>query len=66
VAYQARRANKFDLQKIVYGTLRTEYQLPAQMAIRAISKAVEAYKRDKSVCEKGVVEWRYEPKTVSQ
>jgi putative transposase len=42
-------ANKFELQKLVYGTLRTTYKLPAQLAIRAISKASEAYKRDKSI-----------------
>jgi IS605 OrfB family transposase len=33
----------------VYGELRTTYKLPAQLAIRAISKASEAYKRDKSI-----------------
>ncbi|MBV9850716.1 MAG: transposase [Armatimonadetes bacterium] len=49
VAYQKRLANKIALQPFVYGTLRSEYGLPAQLAIRAISKAVEAYKRDKRV-----------------
>src|SRR3954453_24167589 len=44
-----RTANKFALQKMVYGELRTTYQLAAQLAIRAISKASEAYKRDKSI-----------------
>jgi putative transposase len=34
---------------LVYGELRTTYKLPAQLAIRAISKASEAYKRDKSI-----------------
>jgi len=42
-------ANKFALQKLVYGELRSTYKLPAQLAIRAISKASEAYKRDKSI-----------------
>ena len=42
-------ANKFALQKLVYGELRTTYKLAAQLAIRAISKASEAYKRDKSI-----------------
>jgi putative transposase len=49
VAFNEHSANKFALQKLVYGELRTTYQLPAQLAIRAISKAAEAYKRDKSV-----------------
>jgi len=37
------------LQKLTYSTLRTTYQLAAQLAIRAISKASEAYKRDKRI-----------------
>jgi putative transposase len=49
MAFAARTANKFELQKMVYGALRAEYHLPAQLAIRAISKTVEAYKRDKGV-----------------
>lgn len=48
-AYTAQVANKFELQKMTYGTLRTTYHLPAQLAIRAISKTTEAYKRDKSI-----------------
>src|SRR3989440_684765 len=49
VAFAEKSANKFELQKLVYGELRTTYKLPAQLAIRAISKASEAYKRDKSI-----------------
>jgi putative transposase len=49
VATASKSANKFALQKLVYSQLRTTYQLPAQLAIRAISKASEAYKRDKSI-----------------
>ncbi len=49
VAFAEHSANKFELQKLVYGELRTTYKLPAQLAIRAISKASEAYKRDKSI-----------------
>src|SRR6266852_2642561 len=37
-AFEAKVANKFELQKMTYGTLRTTYHLPAQLAIRAISK----------------------------
>jgi len=49
VAFAEKSANKFELQKLVYGELRATYRLPAQLAIRAISKASEAYKRDKSI-----------------
>jgi putative transposase len=49
VAFSEKTANKFALQKLVYGELRTTYKLAAQLAIRAISKASEAYKRDKSI-----------------
>src|SRR5947209_20221501 len=49
VAAARHSANKFELQKLVYGELRTTYKLPAQLAIRCISKASEAYKRDKSI-----------------
>jgi putative transposase len=49
VAYEKRLANKIALQPLVYGELRARFGLSAQMAIRAISKAVEAYKRDKRV-----------------
>jgi putative transposase len=49
VAYEKRLANKIALQPFVYGELRARFGLSAQMAIRAISKAVEAYKRDKRV-----------------
>ncbi len=49
IAFSEKTANKFALQKLVYGQLRTTYKLPAQLAIRAISKASEAYKRDKNI-----------------
>src|SRR5712691_6783374 len=49
VAFQEKTTNKFELQKQVYGLLRATYKLPAQLAIRAISKASEVYKRDKSI-----------------
>src|SRR5258706_472054 len=48
-AFEAQVANKFELQKMTYGTLRTTYHLPAQLAIRAISKTSDSYKRDKSI-----------------
>jgi putative transposase len=49
IAFRAQTANKVALQKLAYSALRTTYQLAAQLAIRAISKASEAYKRDKSI-----------------
>ncbi len=49
VAFEKRQANKIALQPFVYGSLRAEYGLSAQMAIRCIAKAIEAYKRDKNI-----------------
>jgi len=53
VAFAKRLANKIALQPFVYGTLRAEFGLSSQMAVRCISKAVEAYKeikkRDKNI-----------------
>jgi putative transposase len=48
-AFVSQVANKFELQKMTYGELRTSYHLPAQLAIRAISKTTDVYKRDKSI-----------------
>src|SRR5712692_5612167 len=48
-AFEAKVANKFELQKMTYGELRSTYHLPAQLAIRAISKTTDVYKRDKSI-----------------
>jgi putative transposase len=47
-AYQQRCASKFQLQKALYYKVRQRFGLSAQLAIRAIAKTVEAYKRDKS------------------
>jgi IS605 OrfB family transposase len=49
VAYQNRLANKWTLHKLVYYRIREQYGLSAQMTVRAISKVVEAYKRDKRI-----------------
>lgn len=49
VAFKLRSANKIRLQSEVYGELRESFGLSAQMAVRAIAKACEAYKRDKSI-----------------
>jgi IS605 OrfB family transposase len=49
VAFEHRTANKIAVQKLVYTDLRDRFGLSAQMAIRAIAKACEAYKRDKTI-----------------
>jgi len=48
VAFENRLANKWALHKLVYYRVRKGYGLSAQMIVRAISKVVEVYKRDKS------------------
>src|SRR3989475_6121267 len=48
-AFDEKLANKFELQKIVYGDIRKRFNLSSQMAIRAISKVVHNYKRDRSI-----------------
>jgi len=49
VAFEMHTANKIKLQPIVYCDLRERFGISSQMAVRAISKACEAYKRDKSI-----------------
>jgi IS605 OrfB family transposase len=49
VAYAHKTANKIRLQPLVYAELRERFGLSSQMAVRAISKACEAYKRDKTI-----------------
>ncbi len=48
-AFELHTANKIKLQKVVYYQIREQFGISAQMAVRAISKAAEAYKRDKSI-----------------
>ena len=49
VAYNEQLVNKYELQKLVYGETRATFGLSSQLTIRAISKVVEAYKRDRKV-----------------
>ena len=49
VAFEHRTANKIRLQPLVYAELRDRFGLSAQMAVRSIAKACEAYKRDKAI-----------------
>src|SRR6266700_323113 len=67
VAWASKTANKFALQKLVYGELRATFKLPAQLAIRCISKASAASKRDKSMQPTGQPEGAlvYDPRVMS-
>lgn len=47
VAAKGRYTNKVELQKVAYREIREKFRLGAQMAIRVISKVVEARKRDR-------------------
>jgi putative transposase len=49
IAFASNCANKVELQKICYYDIRRDFGLSAQMTIRAISKVIEVYKRDKSI-----------------
>lgn len=49
VAFANRCANKVDLQKLAYHDIRRDFNLGAQMTVRAIAKVVEVYKRDKDI-----------------
>ncbi|MEM0499342.1 MAG: transposase [Methanothrix sp.] len=49
VAYSIGKANKYVVHKAVYYDVRKRFGLSAQLTVRAISKVVEAYKRDRSV-----------------
>jgi len=47
-AYESKTYNKYKLQHNHYYRIREQYLLPAQLAIRAISKVVESYKTERS------------------
>jgi putative transposase len=49
VAFAHRMANKIELQRLVYYDIRQQFGLSSQMAIRAIAKVAESYKRDKTI-----------------
>jgi IS605 OrfB family transposase len=48
IAFNQKCFSKFKLQTLVYRTLRDKFSLSSQMAVRAIAKVVDAYKKDKS------------------
>ena len=47
ICFERKTANKVLLQPIVYSELRSQFNLSSQMAVRALSRACESYKRDK-------------------
>lgn len=49
IAFDTKSFNKFKLQSSVYYDVKNKFNLSSQMVIRAISKVVESYKRDKKV-----------------
>src|SRR5687768_16400594 len=49
VAYSEQCANRIALQKLTYYEARERFGLSSQMVVRAISKTVEAYKRNKMI-----------------
>ena len=49
IAFEQRSANKIKIQQICYAEVRQRFDLSAQMAIRAIAKVCEAYKRDRRI-----------------
>lgn len=48
VVYQEKCYSKFKIQAIVYKGIREKFNLTAQMAIRAIGKVIDAYRRDRA------------------
>jgi len=49
VAFNMHTANKIKLHPFVYQKIRQEFGISSQMAVRAISKVCEAYKKNKSI-----------------
>lgn len=50
VGYEAKRFSQPSIHTLCYAELRTRFGLSAQMAVRAIGKAVECFKRNKQTC----------------
>ena len=48
-AFRERTASQVKLHHLLYRDIRARFGLSAQMAVRAIGKVVEVYKRDKSI-----------------
>src|SRR5262245_37231492 len=50
VAFAAGVFSQPSIHKLAYAEIRARFGLSAQMAVRAIGKAVEVFKRDKTTC----------------
>lgn len=50
VAFEAKVFSQPSIHKRCYAEIREKFGLSAQMAVRAIGKAVETFRRDKTVC----------------
>jgi IS605 OrfB family transposase len=50
VGYTAKRYSQQSIHRLCYRELRERFGLSAQMAVRAIGKAVEGFRHDRSVC----------------
>jgi putative transposase len=50
VGFEAGVFSQPSIHKLAYRTIRERFGLNAQLAVRAIGKAVEVFKRDKTVC----------------
>jgi putative transposase len=48
-AFRERTASQVKLHRLMYRDIRERFGLSAQMAVRAIGKVVEVYKRDQSI-----------------
>ncbi|MCC6442113.1 MAG: transposase [Armatimonadetes bacterium] len=49
IAFRLKTANKYRLQQEAYHDVRDRFGLSSQMAVRAIAKTCEAYKRDRMI-----------------
>jgi IS605 OrfB family transposase len=50
VAFDAKVFSQHAIHKLTYRAIRQRFGLSAQMAVRAIGKAVEAFQRDQKIC----------------
>lgn len=50
VAFEAKVFSQPSVHKLAYREIRNQFGLSAQLAVRAIGKAVEVFRRDKTVC----------------
>jgi len=49
LAWEKQTFRAYDLHALAYHAIRQEFNLPAQLLVRAIAKVADSYKRDRSV-----------------